>query len=213
VLLNIRFPVWDYFADWNKTGSAVFNCKEIAQVHRSDIWEEELGGAQSVKCLLCKRKFMGLGMQNPRNTKHVSRHTSTQRCRGKAARSLIVINHSSQLVSYRFHKKAPFAPGVMVHTFNPSTWEAEIGDFCEFKTSQSGLHIEFQASQSYIVITCLQENKTKQTKKPRNLKTKINWLLVTGQLTLLEPICGCICLSTSGQWAKIINQYFLRRMN
>lgn len=118
---------------------------------------------------------MGLGMQNPRNTKHVSRHTSTQRCRGKAARSLIVINHSSQLVSYRFHKKAPFVPGVMVHTFNPSTWEAEIGDFCEFKTSQSGLHIEFQASQSYIVITCLQENQINKQKNPQNNKNACVW--------------------------------------
>jgi hypothetical protein len=44
----------------------------------------------------------------------------------------------------------------VVHTFNPSTWEAEAG--------QPGLQSEFQDSQGYTEKPCLEKNKTKQNK-------------------------------------------------
>ena len=55
-----------------------------------------------------------------------------------------------------------WSQAVVVHTFNPSTWEAEAGRFYVFKTqSQSGLHSsEFQDSQGHKKKT-LSQNKIK----------------------------------------------------
>jgi hypothetical protein len=54
---------------------------------------------------------------------------------------------------------------VVVHVFNPSTWEAEAG-----VGGQPGLQSEFQDSQGYTEKPCLKKpktnNKNKQTKKP-----------------------------------------------
>jgi hypothetical protein len=57
---------------------------------------------------------------------------------------------------------------VVMHAFNPSTWEAEEGGF----RGQPGLQSEFQHSQSYTEKPCL-ENKTKQNKqKQKQNETK-----------------------------------------
>jgi hypothetical protein len=45
---------------------------------------------------------------------------------------------------------------VVVHTFNPSTWEAEAGGFLS-----SGLQSEFQDSQGYTEKPCLGKRKKK----------------------------------------------------
>jgi hypothetical protein len=62
---------------------------------------------------------------------------------------------------------------VVVHAFNPSTWEAEAGGFLSL--SQPGLQGEFQDSQGY---TETLSRKTKNKKQPKkNLKrgrTKIS---------------------------------------
>jgi hypothetical protein len=47
---------------------------------------------------------------------------------------------------------------VVAHTFNPSTQEAEDG---EFEASLAGLLSEFQDSQSYREKPCLKKTKTK----------------------------------------------------
>jgi hypothetical protein len=58
-------------------------------------------------------------------------------------------------------------PGMVVHTFNPSTWEAEAGDF--WVRGQPRLQSEFQDSQGYTEKPCLEkQNKTKQNKTKQN---------------------------------------------
>jgi hypothetical protein len=52
-------------------------------------------------------------------------------------------------------------PGVVVHAFNPSTWEAEAGGF--WVRGQPGLQSEFQDSQNYTEKPCLK--KQQQQKK------------------------------------------------
>jgi hypothetical protein len=49
----------------------------------------------------------------------------------------------------------------MVHAFDPSTWEAEAWDLCEFEASLFVLHREFQESQAYIVRPCLEKKEKK----------------------------------------------------
>ena len=48
-------------------------------------------------------------------------------------------------------------PGMGVHAFNPSTWEAEAGVFLSW--GQSGLQSEFQDSQVYTEKPCLEKQK------------------------------------------------------
>jgi hypothetical protein len=57
---------------------------------------------------------------------------------------------------------------VVVHAFDPSTWEAEAGGFLSL--IQPGLQSEFQDSQGYTEKPCLE--------KPKN-KTKQNTILKT----------------------------------
>jgi hypothetical protein len=45
---------------------------------------------------------------------------------------------------------------MVAHAFNPSTWEAEAGDF--WVRGQPGLQSEFQESQGYTEKPCLQKN-------------------------------------------------------
>ena len=53
-----------------------------------------------------------------------------------------------------------FNLGVVVHAFNPSTWEAEVG--------QRGLQSEFQDSQGYTEKLCLEKPRpTNQTNKQK----------------------------------------------
>jgi hypothetical protein len=51
---------------------------------------------------------------------------------------------------------------VVVHAFNPSTWEAEAGGFLSW--GQPGLQSEFQDSQDYTVKPCLKKPKKKKKK-------------------------------------------------
>jgi hypothetical protein len=60
--------------------------------------------------------------------------------------------------------------GVVAHTFNPSTWEAEAGGF--LVQVQPGLQSEFQDSQGYTEKHCL-EKQNKQTNK----QTVFNYIL------------------------------------
>jgi hypothetical protein len=57
-------------------------------------------------------------------------------------------------------------PGVVVHAFNPSIWEAEAGGF--LSSSQPGLQSEFQDSQGYTEKPCLEKPKKKKKKKGRS---------------------------------------------
>jgi hypothetical protein len=51
---------------------------------------------------------------------------------------------------------------VVVHTFNPSTREAEAGRFLEF---EPGLQSEFQEGQGYTEKPCLEKQKNPKTNK------------------------------------------------
>jgi hypothetical protein len=62
-------------------------------------------------------------------------------------------------------------PGVVAHTFNPSTWEAEVGENFWVR-GQPGLQSEFQDSQDYTEKPCLEKTKTK-TKKADTVTQKL----------------------------------------
>jgi hypothetical protein len=55
--------------------------------------------------------------------------------------------------------KSLFLLGVVLHAFNPSTWEAEAGRF--LSSSQPGLQSQFQDSQGY------RETLSRKTKKKK----------------------------------------------
>jgi hypothetical protein len=59
---------------------------------------------------------------------------------------------------------------VVVHAFNPSSWEAETGWFLSLRPAWSGLQSEFQDSQSYTEKACLEKpnQPTKQTKNKKH---------------------------------------------
>ena len=59
---------------------------------------------------------------------------------------------------------------MVVHAFNPSTWEAEAVDF--WVRGQPGLQSEFQDSKGYTEKTCLEKNKQKQKQKTKKQKKK-----------------------------------------
>jgi hypothetical protein len=54
-----------------------------------------------------------------------------------------------------------FVPGVVAHTFNPSTWEAEAGGF--LSSRPAGLQSKFQDSQGYTEKPCLEKPEKKTT--------------------------------------------------
>jgi hypothetical protein len=60
---------------------------------------------------------------------------------------------------------------VVVHAFNPSTWEAEAGGFLSLR--KPGLQSEFQDSQGYTEKLSL---KNKQTNKQTNKKSALGIL-------------------------------------
>jgi hypothetical protein len=55
---------------------------------------------------------------------------------------------------------------VVVHTFNPSTQEAEAGRF--LSSRPAGLQSEFQDSQGYTEKPCLKKPKNEKTKNKQN---------------------------------------------
>jgi hypothetical protein len=55
----------------------------------------------------------------------------------------------------------------MVHTFNPSTWEAEAG---RFLSSRPAWSTEFQDSQDYTEKPCLEKPKKKGKRKRKTSK-------------------------------------------
>jgi hypothetical protein len=59
--------------------------------------------------------------------------------------------------------------GVVVHAFNPSTWEAEAGGF--LSSRPPGLQREFQDKQGYTEEPCLKKQKQNKTKKTMNCFT------------------------------------------
>jgi hypothetical protein len=59
-------------------------------------------------------------------------------------------------------KKKKICRAVVVHAFNPSTWEAEAGRFLGGRT---GLQNEFQDSLGYTEKPCLKKSKKKKKKK------------------------------------------------
>jgi hypothetical protein len=70
---------------------------------------------------------------------------------------------------------------VVVHTFNPSIWEAEAG---RFLSSRPAWSTEFQDSRGYTERPCLEKQKqnkqTKQNKKNNNKKKNLRDRLALG---------------------------------
>jgi hypothetical protein len=64
-------------------------------------------------------------------------------------------------------------PGVVAHTFNPSTREAEAGQVDFWVRGQPGLQSEFQDSQGNTEKTCLEKPK----KKKSNMMSLSVWTL------------------------------------
>jgi hypothetical protein len=59
---------------------------------------------------------------------------------------------------------------VVADTFNPSTQEAEAGEF--LSSRPAGLQSEFQDSQGYPEKPCIKKPKKQKNKKKKNKKTK-----------------------------------------
>lgn len=59
-------------------------------------------------------------------------------------------------------------PGVMGHTFSPSTGNVEAGRSLS-RWDQSGLYSELQISQNYIVRRYIKQNKTKTKMKTKQI--------------------------------------------
>ena len=77
---------------------------------------------------------------------------------------------SHQSFFFNFLKDLFIGQAVVVHAFNPSTWEAESGRFLSSRPAWSTS--EFQDSQSYTEKRCLEkQNKTKQNKTKQNKGT------------------------------------------
>jgi hypothetical protein len=79
--------------------------------------------------------------------------------------------------------------GVVAHTFNPSTWEAEAGDF--WVQGQPGLQSEFQDSQGYTEKPYLEKQKT------TNKQQQQNQLFSTMQIYLILKILPVVMAHTS----------------
>jgi hypothetical protein len=73
-----------------------------------------------------------------------------------------------------------FLPGMVAHTFNPSTPEAEAGEF--LSSRQPGLQSEFQDRQGYTEKPCLE----KQTNKNQNPKQTNKQTSKTKQKTKIK---------------------------
>ena len=69
----------------------------------------------------------------------------------------------SDFVTHREGKEKEKEPGVVVHTFNPSTWEVEAGGFLSLRTAWSTKW--FQDSQGYTEKPCLKKPKKKKKKR------------------------------------------------
>jgi hypothetical protein len=87
----------------------------------------------------------------------------------KTRGSIIENNHLTHFWNHL--RKQQLGLAVVVHAFNPSTWEAEAGRF--LVRGQPGLYSEFQDSQSYTEQPCLEKNK--QIKKKKKRKQKLSY--------------------------------------
>jgi hypothetical protein len=65
---------------------------------------------------------------------------------------------------------------VVVHTFNPSTSEAETGGFPSSRPAWSTVQSEFQDSKGYTEKPCLEKKKKKKRKKEKKRKPPKNKL-------------------------------------
>ena len=72
------------------------------------------------------------------------------------------------------HKRNITSWAVVAHAFNPSTWEAEAGEFSEF---EPGLQSEFQDSQGHVLKNQNKQTNKKQTKTNNNNKKDKETLL------------------------------------
>ena len=91
---------------------------------------------------------------------------------------------------------------MVAHAFNPSTWEAEAGEF--WVQVQPGLQIEFQDSQDYTEKPCLEKpNQTKliQTKQNKTKQKQVNignWIHTYIQLIFNKE-------AKTIQWKKVFS--------
>ena len=66
---------------------------------------------------------------------------------------------------------------MVVHMFNPSTWEAEAARSLYIR-GQSGLHSKFQVIQGYIALQWEPVSKKKKKKKEKEKKIRrVSWLV------------------------------------
>jgi hypothetical protein len=65
---------------------------------------------------------------------------------------------------------------VVVHTFNPSTWEAEAGRFLSSRLAWSTKWVPGQPELYRETLSWKKQNKTKQNKTKQNQKTKPKYL-------------------------------------
>ena len=90
---------------------------------------------------------------------------------------------------------------MVAHPCNPSTWEAEAGDWCEFETSL-GYKSELKASLNCIAKPCL-KNKTKQTETNLGRKPKSTFSATSSSCWSLPyaPLPS-VCLITTDSWQE-----------
>jgi hypothetical protein len=63
-------------------------------------------------------------------------------------------------------------PGVVAHTFNPSTWEVEAGGFLSLRTPRAIQRNPVSTTTTTTTTTTKQKSKTKNTKQKQKQKTK-----------------------------------------
>ena len=81
--------------------------------------------------------------------------------------------------------------GVVAHTFNPSTREAEAGGFLRFL--RPGLQSEFQDSRGYTEKPCLETNKQTNKKMSYGLCISRSYggILIGAPSSQMMLACGC----------------------
>jgi hypothetical protein len=88
--------------------------------------------------------------------------------------------------------------GMVVHAFNPRTWETEAGGFLGSRPAWS-IEWEFQDSQSYTKKPCLEKNKKQKQKKKKHLWS---WRLSIAVETLRQKYKHFACM----YWCLCITQ-------
>jgi hypothetical protein len=82
--------------------------------------------------------------------------------------------------------KSDITLGVVAHTFNPSTQEAEAGGF--LSSRQPGLQSEFQDSQGYTEKPCLKKPKKKKKEKKKKKKKRKKRKVTLQARRLAQPL-------------------------